>query len=444
MIVATESKKRKVLIVSFAFPPANTSGAVRVGKFAKYLPQFGWEPLVLTVAGRRDVPQTLAVEVDDTRVVRIPHVNPEFAISSRLASGDVASATSAIQKFSLKRTVLRLVRLLASLLYTLPAAERLLTGQAKWYHSAVKEGVKLLNRGDIDVIFSSLNPAVCHLVAARLHRETGIPWVADFRDLWVDPYSSSNWLRNFLDSRLEKRVMKKSKPLVAISKSMAARLEAIHHKKVVVVENGFDTDDYLAEVPLTSRFTITYTGNIYPGKRDPTVLLEAIRQLLQEGKISAKALEVRFFSSDRRVLSPIIKRYHLKEIAQIYDFVPFEDSARRQKESTVLLLLEWDSPLAAHVYSSKIFEYLGAGRPVLAIAYKNGIIDRLLAESGCGVVLSRVNEARELLLRWLHEFQENGTIQSHYQPDPRVINRYTRREQTRKLAAVLDKSVTHR
>ena len=403
---------KRVFIVSRAFPPTNASGAVRVGKFAKYLSQFDWEPVILTIANVTNLPQTLAVEMDEARITRTPH-------------------------FYLGRSITRIRPL--GILYELPIVGTLLSEPIGWYFHAVKEGLKILSKGDVDVIFSSSLPKTSHLIASHLHRKTKIPWVAEYRDLWVNPYNDRNRFYNFFERKLEKAVMKGCDLLITVSESTVKELEAVHSKRVETIHNGFDEEDYLEDVPLTSKFTLTYTGNIYAGKRDPTPLFQAVAELSKESRLSPSDFEVRFYGgSSVENLLPIIEDHHLKELVKIYGFVSFKESTKRQRESTALLLLEWNNPLARHNYSGKIFEYLGAHRPILAVAYKTGAIDRLLQETGAGILVNKVERVKDVLSCWLEEWHQSGEITSHWNPNLNTINKYTRREEAGKLAQLLD------
>ncbi|HUV55721.1 MAG TPA: hypothetical protein VMV84_00675, partial [Dehalococcoidales bacterium] len=244
-----------------------------------------------------------------------------------------------------------------------------------------------------------------------------------------------------LEAKWEKRVMKGCGVLITVSEFTVKQLEAVHSKKIAVIHNGFDEQDYSENVPLTSKFTLTSTGSISSGKRSPELVFQAMAQLQEEGRISSNNFEVRLYGGGLlKTLLPVIKKYQLGELVKIYGFVPFKESIRRQQESTVLLLLERDSPLAQHVYTGKVFEYLGAGRPVLALAYKTGAIDKLLRETGAGIVVNEVEAIKGVLTCWLEEWQQSGRITSHWNPDINVIKRYTRREGARKLAQLLDEA----
>jgi len=440
------SEVKKALIVSYMFPPANAIGAVRVSKLAKYLPEFGWQPIVLTVDKNPYFPQTLPVEVDEADIVRTPYfyLNPvlNYHRLSEKSNVPVSKPSQALLRGkTFCNPVLFLAHLATNLLSQLPIVHDLLSGPTGWYFYAVKEGLRLLSRGDISVIFSSSQPRTSHLIAARLHHRTKIPWVAEYRDLWVDPYDNKSRFYQFWETKMERKVMKGCYTLITVSEFTTRQLEAVHHKKVAVIHNGFDEDDYRENVPLTPKFTLTSTGSISSGKRNPELVFQAIAQLWQEGKIVPDNFEVRLYGgSSLQTLLPLIEKYHLEGLVKIYGFVPFKECVRRQQESTVLLLPEWDSPLAQHAPTGKLFEYLGAGRPVLAIAYKTGAIDKLLQETGAGIVVNEVEAIKGVLTRWLEEWQQSGRIISHWNPDINVIKRYTRREGARKLAQLLDEA----
>jgi glycosyltransferase involved in cell wall biosynthesis len=433
---------RKLLIISFYFPPVNNPGALRIGKFAKYLPEFGWEPVVLTVDKIAGSSETLPLEMDEASVLRTTYFDPRKLLSRKPGSSTVDSPQTSVRSKRWSETALRILRLLQPI-YASSLIDKLLCDPWGWYPCAVRKGTEVLAKENIDVIFSTYNPSLPHLVASQLHRKTGIPWVAEFRDLWaLNPYARKTQPFQLLDEQWERRTMSGCDLLITISEPLARDLAAFHSKKTVIIPNGFDEDDYGEAFPLTSKFTITYTGRIYSEKRDPTPLFKALAELRHEGMVSPDDVEVRFFGKYlKETPSLLAEAYGIQDFVKTYDIVPFKESIRRQKESTVLLLLEWDDPRGAGTYTAKVFEYLGAGRPILATAVKGGGIDKLLQESGSGMVANRVDEIKEILATWLGEFKQSGNVQSYYHPDSEVIQRYSRKEETKKLAEVLNEVV---
>ncbi len=442
--IEAQGKKKKVLVVSFHFPPTNSIASVRLGKFVKYLPQFGWETTVLTVNEAKEYSQDLPVEIDEANIFRTPYFAFGSTISYELTGGQRTIYQAQPRSSTWRKALYKLIRLMRPV-YTLPLIRTLTLEPIGWYRHALKKGLEIISKEKFDIIFSSYGPSMSHLVAAKLHKQTGVPWVAEFRDLWSLHY----YLRkiqpfHFFEKALERRVTKGSYLLVTVSEPAAKQLQALHSKKVVIIPNGFDEDDYLDNVPLTTKFTITYTGNIYPGKQDPSPLFEAIAELEEEGKISPNDFEVRFFGGGTLTsLLPAIKHYHLEGIVKIYGLVPFKESIRKQKESTVLLFLGWNDPRERGFYSGKVFEYLGARRPILSIGLKGDVVDELLKETSAGVVVSEVNEIKALLSQWMKEFKQFGDVLSHFKSDRAAISRYTRKEEAAKLAQLLEEASGH-
>lgn len=436
--------RKKVLIVSFMFPPFASIGALRVGKFAKYLSEFGWEPIILTANIDERQPQASPVEIDEVNVVRAPFFSIDSTFYQALGGEVLLSPRPPSKCYSLGKTAHRVIRL-ARPIYTLSIVQPLINDPIGWYPHALRKGKEILSTHKVDAIFSSYGPSTSHFVASRLQHQTGLPWVADFRDLWSLNHNSRTIkpLR-FLERQMEKRVLINSSLLITVSEPLAQQLQALHGKKTVVIPNGFDEDDYLEDVLPASKFIITYTGNIYPGKQDPTPLFEAVRDLKESGKISPENFEIRFFGSSLNTLPPLIGKYRLGDVVKVCGFIPLQESIIKQKESTILLFLEWTDPLVKGVYTGKIFEYIGARRPVLAIAYddyKGGVVEELLLESGTGILVSEVEPIKNILCKWLEEWQQSGKIVSHWKPAGNVIKRFTRKRQTQKLAQLLERQI---
>jgi glycosyltransferase involved in cell wall biosynthesis len=441
-------EEKKVLIISFFFPPNNAIAAVRLGKFAKYLPEFGWSPLVLTVNKAEDLSQALPVELDESNIIRTPYFTFSELFMRKLQSkNDSQSIKESNQKPAKQANPNKLLFKIARLgntFFNLPIITEFLDEPIGWYSHAIKAGLEIVNSNDVNILFSSYGPSVSHLIAARLHRQTGIPWVAEFRDQWSsNPYTRKVQPLYFLEKYWEKQTMKKCDLLISTSQTWATDLEKLHSKKTIVLPNGFDQEDYEYSVPLTPKFSITYTGMIYPGKRDPSPLFQALGELKRKEIICPEYIEVRFFGRNiQNIIKPIANKYGILDLVKTSDNIPFKESIKKQMESTILLLLSWNDPRDAGTLTGKIYEYLGANRPILAMAYPGGEIDKLLQKSGCGIVANDPDEIKRLILVWLDEFKSTGKISAHFHPDSNIINSYTRQEQARALADVLNKVST--
>jgi hypothetical protein len=442
MLISSNTCKKRVLIVSFYFPPYFNPGAVRMGTFARYLPEFGWEPEVLTGIDSGEI-KSLSVHIDESRIHRTQYwvLGQPKKKSTNYRYQDSSEIKPSRQEISfLKKIALQSARLFRPI-YNAPLIDKVLWDPMGWYFSGLNKGRELLASNKFDLIFSTYNPSVPNLIASTLHHQTGIPWIADFRDLWThNPYVSKMQPFQFLEECWERRVLKECIHLTSVSEPLAKDLELFHSKKATVIYNGFNEDDFTEVVPLTSKFTITYTGQIYTPRLDPTPLFQAIAELKKEGLISSENFEVRFFGNflvnNPNILSP---KYGVEDIVKTFGFIPFKDSIKKQMESTALLILGWDNPGSDGDLPSKVFEYLGTQRPILGIIYKGGNLSRLIQETGSGVVANTAGEIKDVLIKWLTEFKNNRMITSYFTPHPEVINKYSRKESTKKLAKLFDK-----
>jgi len=427
---------KKVLIIAQDYPPTNEIGAIRIAKYAKYLPEYGWQPIVLT--GSAEYAYKLG-QIEDPlngdRVYRTKDININRLLSKFAGlfirnNGEpvhsiAVSKDGRLWSFFLMEHIKNIYR---NLLYW-PDPFFL------WYFSAAKKAVEIAQKEKVDVIFSSSNPPTCHLVASHVARKTGISWVAEFRDLWTHNSKWHQWkLLQHLKMIWEKRTLLPSKAIVTVSALLSKTLEQLHRKHTFVVYNGFDQDDFPKEAILYNpKLTIRYTGKIYIGKRDPTILFQALADMKTKGELSEKDLCVEFYSSEDNFISALSNKYGIEEFVKVYTYVPYDRSLYLQKASDVLLLLEQDEG----AYTGKFYEYLGAARPILAIVSERGVIKEALAETSAGIVVTTKDDAQSVIIKWINEFRQYGKI--GYNGNIKLIHeKFSRASNTQKLANLFD------
>jgi len=440
--MAIKNIDKKILIISYLFPPINNIGALRTEKFFKYLPQFGWEAFVLTASAEKTNLSPIADKAVDERHIFRTATSSDFAakVYNGLGGEEVLSKKPQLKPNRLKQFIHAMLKLLQPI-YTLPIIERVVSDPISWYFSSRKQAVKIINDNNIKVILSTSNPPTAHFVASWLQKKTNATWLAEFRDPWVDPYDERSKLYEYIERKLEIHVLKRARLLIAVSKPNARLLEMVHRKRVEIVTNGYDESDYQNIIPLKLKFTITYTGNIYEGKRDPKILFTAIAEMEKIYPLFSEQFELRFFGSNvKETITPLIVNFKLEDLVKIYGQIPLDESIRVQKESTILLILEWNNPRAQGAYGGKVFEYLGAARPILGIGYKTSVIGDLLSETGTGILVDNAEAVKTTLINWFEEWQKYKKIITHWQPNLPSINKYTRLEQTKKLAKLLDET----
>lgn len=420
----------RILFISFFFPPYNEMSAVRTGKTAKYLLEFGHDVRVISARDQSLRSTSLPLEIPPERVIYTAWPNPRRLVERIYGRsspppwrGTQAPAFRASQRGRLVGALQQFVR---SVLY-FPDA------QVGWYPFARRAAARVMADWKPDLIFASASPATCLLIAASLSARYRVPWVGELRDPWTDYYyvSYPQWRRQ-IESRLERRVLKSAAGLVTVSAPLARALESRHHRPTIVVMNGFDPNDYPQSVeraPDDGVLRLVYTGMIYSGRQLPDPLFQALGQL----GAAAGRVRVSFYGSDPHLVGECARRYGVEELVQVHDAVPRAQAARAQKQADVLLHLLWNDPSQTGVYSGKLFEYIGARRPILAVGPTNNVAADLIRERGAGVALDDPDRIVAQLLQWI-ALKEHGSIPD---VDPAASAGLQREEQTRRLEAFL-------
>ncbi|MEP6763218.1 MAG: glycosyltransferase [Gemmatimonadaceae bacterium] len=327
-----------------------------------------------------------------------------------------------------------------------------------WYRSAVREGRRVIKEFQPDVIFASASPTTCLLVARKLSRESGIPWVGELRDLWADNhYGNSSRIRHSVDQWLERRTLSSAAAVVTVSEPLAESLRAKYDAPVSVVLNGFDVDDINDNAQTTAEQTISklegatkpklellHCGTVL-AQRDPSPLFDALKLMGEDGR----NVIVRFLGG----MSPEM-RNHLQTLAaargvanqlQFVAMVPHAEAVRLQREADVLLLLTWNNPLERGVYTGKLFEYIGAKRPILSVGLADGVAADLIRNRKFGFASDNAEKIAIQLASWLAEKRTQGLLPAPKSDD---VQEFTREAQTRVLERVLQdavaRSITHR
>ena len=425
---------KRVLVVSYFYPPYSSVGATRVSKMTKYLRDFGWEAHVLTV-DQCDLPATLPIEVPLDAITRAPQLF-DLASLPRTIIGRRRLATERVLPVQTKRW---------AMLWRIGEAYRHLVcfpdGQIGWRGSAIARGTALARDIRPDAILSSSLPNTSHLVARAIARKARVPWVAELRDLWTENH---NFRRvqplRAIEKRLERAVLMDADAIVTVSEVWAARLYAKYHRPTFVVPNGYDPTDY----PSSPRarddaFTIVYTGMFYNGKQNADPLFDAIRQLAGAGRITPDRFRVRFVG---QYLGPIVARadaFGVTRFVQVDPPVPYRESLSLQCGATVLLFLDWADSATPGWYSAKIYEYLGAARPILSVGPHRSVVQQLLLETRAGTAAASADDVVRVLGQWLEEFERTRGVT--YAPDEHVRRRFQRQDAARVMGGVLDFAV---
>lgn len=418
----------RLLAFSYFFPPHNTIGAVRVGKTMKYLAAAGHDVRVVS-AGDQPLKATLPLEIPAERVTytRWLDVNAPAV----LLAGGKGNLQTQGYAFTQRGRVVSMLSEWYRAVLNVPDA------QIGWLPFALRAGRRLIEERRPDLLFASFSPATALLAAHRLSRRYGIPWVADLRDLWMENhFLPPGGVRGQLERRLERRVLGSASGLVTVSEPLAETLRRKFAAPVAVVTNGFDPPDYpdtRPPVDAAAPLRIVYTGFIYPGRYDPRPLFAAMRTLA--GEAGGDAVRVVFHGRyNAQALREMAAEAGVADRVEVNEPVPYRESLRLQREADVLLLLTFNDPAQPGEYSGKLFEYLGAGRPILAVGWGGNVAGQLIRERGAGAVADEPEEIAAALRKWMCEKRRTGTIA----PAPAGASAgFSRQEQTARMEQFL-------
>lgn len=425
---------KKVLIISYRFPPDPAVGSLRIKGIAKYLPEFGWIPIVLT----RNLPPDPSINC----IVRNTPYSEHSSIKSFKKKIGLSSNVTVKKQFN-KSTSKNRKTIFDRLLNIVVGIIAYPDDQKDWYNYAFEAGRDLIQTQNIDAIISSSYPVTCHIVSHDLKLIYNVPWISDFRDLWTqNHYYMYNFLRKYFEKRLEIKTLVNASVLTTVSSTLADTLHTIHPKLPInSIPNGFDLDEVNKFKPTcTKKFTISYTGTLYQGKRDPSKLFIVLRELINEQEVDPKDIEVTFYGPQEDWMEKEIKKYDLQKIVIDHGLVSRNYILEKQRESQLLLLLLWDNPEEFGVYTGKVFEYLAAKRPILAIGSSvGGVVKKLLEETEAGIYASSVQELKKYIKMCYDECKSKGNVS--YQGKEEQIAKYSQKEMARKFAEILDKLV---
>ena len=429
---------RRVLLLSYYFPPAGGPGVQRALKFVKYLPEFGWAPDVLTVreGAFPAHDRSLANDVPTAaRVHRTPSLDPHW-FYARLTgcSGDEVDVGSVEGRApTWTETLARWIR--ANLF--LPDA------RVGWVPFAVWQGRRLLADGTVDAILTTGPPHSTHLAGAALQALTGVPWVADFRDPWTDInyYDELPHTRGArrLDVALEGMVLRQARRVTTVSPTwrglLAEKTGRSPGETVTVVQNGFDADDLSpgARVPSADAFEVTHVGSLY-ASRNPTGVWRALRRLREETAVPA--LRIRLVGTVDPNVREALQAHDLAGVTEVVPYVPHQEAVTYMQRAGLLLLSIEAFPQANGMITGKIYEYLAAGRPVVGVGPPDGDAAALLRKTDGGRLFGRddvsglVQYIRSHYETWAADAPRDGAAAGALDP-------YRRRAQTERMAAVL-------
>ncbi|MDO9554312.1 glycosyltransferase family 4 protein [Rhodonellum sp.] len=421
---------KRVLIITYYWPPSAGSGVQRWLKFAKYLPDFGWDPVIFTPENPdfelRD--ESLLKEVEpQTEVLKFPIWEP-YGIFRKLKGeklGDTAKVLEKKEKSILDQLG---ISLRANLLVPDP--------RVFWVRPSVKFLKDLVDQGQFQAVITTGPPHSMHLIGRNLKRKTGIPWLADFRDPWsqwefLDALPMMKMVRN-IHKKLEMSVLKEADTITTISPTFQKDFEALAHKKIHLLTNGYDPSDMPGNwsdiLPDQGKLEIVYTG-VIDSIRNPIPFLEAMQAVFEK---SENPVKLRFVGKvSEQVQEFIAEEEWRRAHVALEGYVSHEEVFGFYQKAHLLLLILTDTKNAKGNIPGKLFEYMATGRPILALGDPYGDAAIILKKANAGQVFAHTD--REGVQTFLREF-----ISQRDFPVSDSVVQYSRKQRTQVLAQLLD------
>ena len=429
----TMSSKKKVLIITYYWPPSGGSGVQRWLKFSKYLRDFNIEPIIYTVDNPSYPIKDTSLESEiplDLEVLKQPIFEPNYFLSIFGNNKKKESAGFLNPNPTLLGRFFQYVR--AN--YFIPDARKF------WIKPSVKFLSNYLKNNEIDVVITTGPPHSMHIIGLVLKDKFKIKWISDFRDPWteIDYFQQLPLTKkaNKKHHQLEQEVLEKSDMVIVVGETMKKKFLK-HNHNIEVLTNGFDSYENSLTIELDSNFSITHVGSMNTD-RNPTILWEVLYEISSENIDFKNNLRIKFIGKIDDTVIQDIQVFNPKNILRI-PYLDHKEVRKYQASSQVLLLSINQVPNAKGIITGKIFEYLQAKRPILGIGPEDGDAAAILKKTNAGNIVGFNNkiELKAAVLKLYKDFKEEKLFVKSIN-----IEQFHRKNITRQLAQVIKKVVS--
>ena len=436
---------KRVLIISYYWPPTGGSGVQRWVKFAKYLPAEGWQPVIYTPENPEQLAVDASLEAEvptEAEVIRRRIVEPYEMYKKLLRkSGHSKEAVEVNPVNAQNKSFMQKFAMWIRGNFFRPDPRCL------WIRPSVKFLKKYLKEHPVDLIVSTGPPQSMHLIGRKLAAETGLPWIADFRDPWTKIFyfkhlsmtrATEKW-----HHKMEKKVLDDATAVVAVSPLVQQDFQAMTQTPVELITNGFDECDFAAEKCIEAaggagrEFVIVHTG-LFAADGNPTVLWDVLAEKCNKDSEFKKLLKIRLIGKTDEQILKAIKDAGLDQNLEDMGYQPHAVAVEQQRKASLLILPLRKEPEYKAVLPGKLFEYLASWRPVLGIGQTDGAMSMILNNTKTGMVLEwedRKSIGKFIDICWDKHLP--GTLMV----EDADISQFTRRNLTRRMALLFDKLI---
>jgi glycosyltransferase involved in cell wall biosynthesis len=425
---------KKVLIITYYFPPAGGPGVQRWLKFIKYLPDFDIQPVVYVPENPTYpiIDEELLKEVPASAIVIKKRIFEPYGIASVFSKNKTKKISSGIIPSQRRQTSVDKLLLWVRGNLFIPDA------RIFWVEPSVAYLKKYIKAHNIDTVITSGPPHSMHLIGCKLQKKLKIKWIADFRDPWTSigyhkslklSVSSSNQHK-----MLEHEILNSADMVIVTSKNTKAEFTAITDKPIEVITNGYDIET-VAKYVLDAKFSMAHIGS-FLSERNPMILWQSLSELVRENAEFAKYFELKLIGTISFEIMEMIHAYNLDDYVNLIGYVSHQEAITHQKKSQVLLLVEINSMQTISIIPGKLFEYMVSERPIIAIGPRGSEFADIISETNTGAFFDyeEKDKLKNTILDYFKAFSE-GNLRSN----PVGLEQYSRRSLTRKLSELIHK-----
>jgi glycosyltransferase involved in cell wall biosynthesis len=425
-------EQKKLLIITYYFPPAGGPGVQRWLKFVKYLPEFGVQPIVYVPENPTYpiVDEGLVNEVSDQVIVIKNKIIEPYQLASFFSKNKTKKIASGIIPNQKKQSFLDKTFLWIRGNLFIPDARVL------WVKPSVSFLEKYIIENNIDTIVTSGPPHSLHLIGLELKQKLNVKWFADFRDPWTTiGYHKSLRLSSYAakkHKKLEHQVLNTADTILVTSKTTKTEFQEITTKPIEVITNGYDVEN-VEKQTLDTKFTLAHIGS-FLSERNPLLLWECLVELLQEIPEFKQHLEIKLIGAVSQEVLETITKFKLNGYLNNLGYVSHKEAIAHQKKSQVLLLIEINSEDTKSIIPGKLFEYMVSNRPIIAIGPKGSDFSDIITQTNTGVFFdySEKMKLKSVILDFYNQFLE-GKLQSNGVG----LQQYSRKNLTKQLAQLI-------
>jgi glycosyltransferase involved in cell wall biosynthesis len=430
------SAPKKLLIITYYWPPAGGPGVQRWLKFVKYLPDFNVQPIVYTPENPTYpiIDRGLESEVSDKAIILKHKIFEPYGLASFFGKNKTQKISSGIIPNQKKQSFLEKALLWVRGNIFIPDARFL------WVKPSVKYLKKYIQENNIDTIVTSGPPHSLHLIGLQLKQELGVTWLADFRDPWTTiGYHKALKLSSYAETKhkaLEKEVLTSADTIIVTSKTTKAEFEAITAQPIAVITNGYDVEQ-VTKQPLDEKFTVAHIGS-FLSERNPRILWKALKELTKEHVDFAADFQLKLLGAVSQEVLDTISEFKLNDFVLNLGYVSHQEAVAHQRKSQVLLLIEIDSEDTKSIIPGKVFEYMVSERPIVAIGPEGSDFAEIITSTNTGVFFTydEKEKLKDLLLKYYQDYKANN-LKVHAVG----LQQYSRKSLTEQLAKLVNRNL---